>query len=146
MKTFWIAVCIILCIAALGVGLITFTCEDKWCQVFPWQQTENPPAVDDSAPPTPSEIMLDGEYTCLPVKNPDEPHTLECALGIKTDSGDYYALDTSSLQFGNAGADTPTGSKIQVTGLVVPIEAISSDQWQKYNIRGIMRVNTFTVK
>lgn len=145
MKIFWVGVAIVLAVVVIGAGLITWTCQDQWCSVFPWQQTENPPAGDQT-PQAPSGIMLDGEYTCLPVKNPDEPHTLECALGIKTDGGDYYALDTSSLRFGNAGAETPTGSKIQVTGLVVPIEAISSDQWQKYNIRGIMRVNTFTVK
>ena len=82
---------------------------------------------------------LTGEYVCLPHRNTKGPITLECALGIKTGGGVHYALDTSSIGFEEIGS-IPTGSKIRITGNIVSIEEISSDQWKKYDIKGIMKV------
>jgi hypothetical protein len=90
----------------------------------------------------PTNVTLQGEYVCLPKKG-DGPHTLECAFGIKADDGNHYSL---SMNPGIAGANVPTGSHIKVTGLLVPIEQISTDMWRSYDIRGIISVETFEVK
>lgn len=45
-----------------------------------------------------SSISIEGETVCLLHKDMDGPHTLECAIGLKTDDGTYYGLgggDTS---------------------------------------------------
>lgn len=39
-----------------------------------------------------SRLSVKGELVCLPHKDADGPHTLECAYGFKADSGMYYAL------------------------------------------------------
>jgi hypothetical protein len=81
---------------------------------------------------------LTGTYLCLPHSDTSGPQTLECALGLQIDAGDYYALDF------NASPTTPatlaTGSKITVTGIVTPVEMLSSDHWRKYPIKGIFSV------
>ena len=91
----------------------------------------------------PSNATLQGEYVCLPKKG-DGPHTLECAFGLKADDGNYYSL---SMNRGIPDIyNIPTGSRIKVTGLVVPIEMVSTDIWRSYDIRGIISVETFEVK
>lgn len=41
---------------------------------------------------TSSSVKLKGEMVCLPHKDNDGPHTLECAYGFKAEDGTYYAL------------------------------------------------------
>lgn len=79
---------------------------------------------------------LEGEYTCLPPKDKEGMHTLECAFGLMTDNGLYYAIDMSGIQT-FAAIDIATGSRVRVTGILVPVEALSSIQ--KYDIKGIIR-------
>jgi hypothetical protein len=57
---------------------------------------------------------------------------------MRFDDGTYYALDMSGVSGDFQGY---TG-RISVSGAVVPIEAISSDVWQKYDIKGIMKVTS----
>jgi hypothetical protein len=147
MKAIKIIIAIVVVMLALMVGAITFGCQDDWCYIFPWQKT---PTERIQYPPEehsePYQATFEGEYLCLPHKNSNDPHTLECALGIKTNEGYYYALSMGDLLDTDAPTKTSMGTKISVTGLVVPIAAISSDQWQKYDIQGIMQVKTFTEK
>ncbi len=76
-----------------------------------------------------------GFWECLPVKNPNQPHTLECAFGIAVDKSDgHYAVNTSLMS--TYPVDFPTGTKVKVTGVVTPVEALSSIQ--KYDIDGII--------
>ncbi len=82
---------------------------------------------------------VDGTFSCLPHKDTSGPVTLECAYGIKTEIGRHYALDTSLLSQ-TAMATLESGSKVQVTGTMVPVEALSSNQWAKYDIIGIIQV------
>lgn len=91
--------------------------------------------------PVSATTTLQGTFTCLPHKNTDGPQTLECAFGLKTDAGVHYALDFSGSP--TSAFDLPMDRPYRVTGLLVPIEAISSDQWSKYDIRGIMRVSSY---
>lgn len=91
----------------------------------------------------PKSVTLLGVFTCLPHKDTRGPTTLECAFGIKTDNGAHYALDLSLIPMAEADSLT-TGGRLSVTGVVVPVEALSSDHWWKYDIKGIMRVESAT--
>ncbi len=86
----------------------------------------------------PAPITFTGEYLCLPHKDTTGPQTMECAFGLKTDTGTYYSLDFSRASF---SVDAfKTGDRLSVTGTVTPVEALSSDHWQKYPIVGILSV------
>ena len=96
--------------------------------------------VTTDASPTP--ITLSGTYTCLPKVNTGAPVTLECALGLKTESG-YYARDLAGIP----SVDYPalTGNEhITVEGALVPIEMVSADRWQTYDVVGIIAVDKIT--
>lgn len=80
---------------------------------------------------------LEGEVTCLPHVG-DGPHTMECAYGLKTDAGEYYALDLALM---SQQATMPeTGERISANGTVTPVEMLSSDHWRTYDIEGIFSV------
>jgi hypothetical protein len=84
-----------------------------------------------------TQTSFTGEFVCLPHKNTDGPQTMECAFGLKADDGNYFALDFgTSTELMNQPMNTP----ITVKGQLTPIEAISSNLGQIYNIRGIIRV------
>lgn len=81
---------------------------------------------------------LAGEYLCLPHVDQTSPQTEECALGLKTDDGKYYALD-----FNLASQTMPqftSGDRMEANGVITPIEMISTNMWQKYPIVGIFSV------
>jgi hypothetical protein len=86
---------------------------------------------------------LSGTQTCLPHKNTAGPQTLECAIGMKTDSGEYYALDFSMMSQGPV--DVSNGERFTATGLITPIENLSSDFYQKYDVEGIFSVTDSVV-
>ena len=88
---------------------------------------------------------LSGEYVCLPHKDTRGPQTLECAFGIKTEAGEYYAVDFNLMSQENLGLEV--GDKFSANGLITPIEMLSTDHWKVYDIEGIFSVtdsiNTF---
>lgn len=92
--------------------------------------------------PTPSdapqEISLRGEFVCLPYKDTTSPQTTDCTLGVRTDNNVYYAIDATGEGARNMLLGLQTGLKIQIDGVLVPIEQISSSEWQKYDIGGIV--------
>lgn len=88
------------------------------------------------------EQTIMGTTTCLPHHDTTGPTTMECAFGLKAESGEYYALDTQDLAAVSVAAAQTTESPVIVTGDVTPIEALSTDQWQKYNIVGVIRVSS----
>jgi heat shock protein HslJ len=83
---------------------------------------------------------LSGEYVCLPHKNTGGPQTLECAFGLKTDVGEYYALDFNLMSQSPVPPNIPMNTRITASGVVTPIEMLSTDMWQKYPIEGIFSV------
>ncbi len=89
----------------------------------------------------PVEITLEGEYVCLPHRDQSVPVTLECAFGMRADDGSYYALDAGAIP-SSVMQVLPIGQRVRVSGLLVPIEQISTNTWQKYDIEGIMKVKT----
>jgi hypothetical protein len=90
---------------------------------------------------TQGEINLEGVTTCLPHKDTTGPQTLECAFGLQTDSGANYALDLSAFSPDSMSAISTTNNRIRVSGIFVPVEVLSSMEWHKYDIEGIIRVN-----
>lgn len=97
------------------------------------------PGTESRITPVPEpwgDMTLTGEYTCLPHRDTSGPVTLECAFGIKSDNGFFYALDSSPAESGTI----QTGQRISVEGNLVPIEAISSNIGRIYNIKGVMQV------
>ncbi len=93
--------------------------------------------VPNDIPPL---TMFTGTTVCLPHRDTDGPQTMECAFGLHTDDGKYYALDLNLELSGNV----ETTKRVTVEGLFIPIEAISTDMWQKYDVEGIMQVVTLT--
>lgn len=81
---------------------------------------------------------LTGVQVCLPHKNTDGPTTLECAIGMKTDAGEHYALDFSLMS--QIPPSIQDGDRFEASGMVTPIEMLSTDQWQKYDVEGIFSV------
>lgn len=81
-----------------------------------------------------------GQATCLPHKNTDGPQTMECAFGLETDDGVFYALDLAALESLGKSTNLPMEGKISVEGTFVPVENLSSEQWSRYAIEGIIRV------
>ncbi len=80
----------------------------------------------------PYRAELSGEYVCL---NEDEE---ECMKGLQIDDGSRYGIDFMLM------SQTPPvltiGDRISAKGVVVPIERLSADVWQQYNIEGIFSV------
>ncbi len=88
--------------------------------------------------PVAYQATLTGEYVCLPHTDTSGPQTLECALGLKTDAGEYYALDFNLMP--TAMAELATGDRISANGTITPVALLSSDHWQQYPIEGIFSV------
>ncbi|MCF7831899.1 MAG: hypothetical protein K9M36_03380 [Candidatus Pacebacteria bacterium] len=81
---------------------------------------------------------LTGVQVCLSHKDTSGPQTMECAIGIETDTGEYYALDLNLMS--QVMTEISQGERFTATGVVTPIEYLSTDHWQKYNVQGIFSV------
>lgn len=86
----------------------------------------------------PYRATLTGIQTCLPHRDTTGPQTLECAIGMLTDAGEYYVLDFTLMS--QIPPNISDGKKFTASGLVTPIERLSTDQWQKYAVEGIFSV------
>ena len=80
-----------------------------------------------------------GNFSCLPLKEmPGEPE--DCTLGLRSRSGEYYALDVSRIQ--DANIDLKAEDTIAVTGFVLPESSVAGTKWDRYNVTGVIKVNT----
>ena len=92
----------------------------------------------------PQRKTVEGVTECLPHRNTSGPQTLECAFGIKETGTNYhYAVNLNLLA---QQYSFETGVNISVEGVFVPIEQISTNMWQKYNIVGIISVTSLQKK
>jgi hypothetical protein len=83
----------------------------------------------------PQRRTIIGYWECLPHRDRTGPQTMECAFGIAVDQSDgHYAVNTSLMS--TYPVDFPTGTRVRVTGIVTPVEQLSSIQ--KYDIDGII--------
>lgn len=85
----------------------------------------------------PYRAALSGEYVCLP-KVGDGPHTMDCAFGVRLDSGEYYAVDFALMS--QEHREIEVGERFSANGLITPIERLSTDNWRQYDIKGIFSV------
>lgn len=99
---------------------------------------EKPPVVVPPLDPTPYNVTLTGTYVCLPHLDTTGPQTEECAFGIQAESGEFYAVNFG--QSATAMEQFQSGSRVTAEGFVVIKEALSTDQWAKYNMKGIFTV------
>ncbi len=94
------------------------------------------PGGTNTQPPARATIV--GTITCLPHRDTSGPVTLECALGVREDSsGAHYSVDTR-LMASMIWTELPTGARVRIDGVLTPIEYLSSDHWQIYDIVGII--------
>lgn len=94
--------------------------------------------MNKQADPTPQNVTLTGTYTCLPHMNTEGPQTEECAFGMKTPEGDYYATN-----FGASAAameQFEAGATITAEGFVVQKDALTDSMWDKYNMKGLFTI------
>jgi hypothetical protein len=70
--------------------------------------------ADTGTPKDGATITVAGEYVCLPHKDTTGPQTQECAFGLKTDGGVYYALQFEDPA--TALGSIVTGDRLKVTG------------------------------
>jgi hypothetical protein len=93
-------------------------------------QSEPKTQVSDNKVKEPQDTTLLGEYTCLPHRGvkPGEPTTQECAIGIKTADGRYYALNMAA--FSQPMGYLHPGDKIRISGLLSDIR--QGDEMYKY--------------
>ena len=79
-------------------------------------------------------VSIAGSLGCLPHKG-SGPQTLECAYGLKTDDGAWYAL---SLPDGNLYEYT-SKERLMITGTLTP-----ADTDETYDIVGTIAVDTIS--
>jgi len=92
--------------------------------------------------PVPNEgsITVSGSFACLPFQDNVEQNG-ECTLGVK-ENGNYYAIDISTISL--AVTDLKADDKIVVSGNFVPLEQITTEEWKKYKIAGLINVESLT--
>lgn len=104
---------------------------------------QNPAEIDQLITtlklPEPAKVRktqtIQGKYTCIPPKA-NTKATESCIEGVQVSSTTYYALDLAPLE---NPVMLMTGDQIKVEGEVVPVETLSSDRWQNYPVKGILR-------
>jgi hypothetical protein len=80
-------------------------------------------------------ITVTGKMICLPHKNTSGPQTMECAMGMSSDSGKNYALSDPNWKF---LIGVGTEQKITVTGILKPP---AND---KYDTVGTIEISNLT--
>lgn len=100
------------------------------------------PASTSTTPVMPVRKTLSGTVECIQPLDPSQPHTMECRYGLHTSENEYYALDfTLSSQ---PAPELEVGTELTASGVVTPIEMLSTDRWQGYRVNGIFSVTDVT--
>jgi hypothetical protein len=124
---------VVLLVAVVGLGVYMNFVPPP--MVEPRVVGEETPATSSPAQPPQNQTIV-GYWECLPHKNTTGPQTMECAFGIAVDQSDgHFGIDTSLMS--TYPVDFPTGTRVRVTGVVTPVNQLSSVQ--KYDIDGIIR-------
>lgn len=111
-------------IALLVIGGIVYTMDSS--------KTPKQAVIPDALP---KNVRLSGTYICLPHQRSAEVHTQECAFGLLTDDGKYYAVNFG--QSADQAALFNSGAHVVADGFIVSKEALNSDHWKDYTMEGI---------
>lgn len=106
----------------LGVGIVLYFL------------TQKDDAFTESTPP--ERATLSGEYGCLPRAEPMSGD--DCVPSLETTEGTYYALDFGLMS--RAEPEIKPGDRVTASGVVTPIENLSTDYWQQFDVAGIFSV------
>ena len=85
-----------------------------------------------------SMTTITGNFNCLPIVAEIEEEG--CVLGVRSGDGSYYALDISRIQ--DANTDLKVDDTIAVTGVLLPETEVAGSEWEIFDVRGIIKVNT----
>ena len=99
------------------------------------------PVYEDINPPS-QQVTLSGTYECLPHLDSEGPQTEECTFGFVTDDGVHYAVNFGASP--DAMQQFQSGAHVTAEGFIVPREALSTDEWQKYNMKGMFTITFAT--
>lgn len=83
-------------------------------------------------------VTLSGTYVCLPFIDTKMPTSEECVFGLQTDDGVYYMVNFG--QSAQAKGQFDRRARITAEGFVTPKDALSTDQWVPYNMKGIFTI------
>lgn len=124
---------------AATIAILVLAAAGAWAYVnhdAPAQQS----LIVETGPASPDDVSVSGTAICLPHRD-EHKRLLECAFGLRTEDGSNYAVDVTSINLGVL-QDMESAERIAVAGTFVPLEAVASDQWLKYDIKGIIRAET----
>ena len=105
-------------------------CEAMTCGCEPYILVDSIKTIETNS--TVNQKTVEGEIVCLPHRNKSGGQTLECAIGLLGEDGNYYSLEIPDQQDLISGIEG-TGKKIIVTGIFKP------DPSNKYDIIGTLR-------
>jgi len=86
----------------------------------------------------PERVQIGGTYVCLPFRFEYEQTNTDCAAGIYTDTGMYYAVDFGLLSEGMP--QLVEGDQFSAEGIVTPVSALGTDYWNRYEVAGIFSI------
>ena len=84
-------------------------------------------------------VTVEGTALCLPHRDTSATQTTECAIGIKTKDGQYYALKDSDPEYKNI-SKISTSKKIKVEG------TFKKQANQVYPITGFIEITTIDIE
>ncbi len=93
-------------------------------------------AIKGAYSTVPQRVTLAGFWECVPIKR-GYPQTEECVRGIALDQSDGHVI-VNTMLMSQMPAEYDPGTKVRVQGVLVPASQLSTDQWQKYDIDGIL--------
>jgi hypothetical protein len=93
----------------------------------------------DDAPVEPYRATLSGEYVCLPyAEGVSATAEEDCEPGIQTEAGEYYAVNFYLMS--QTHAPLEVGQQFSASGVITPIERLSTDHWEAHTVDGIFSV------
>lgn len=89
-------------------------------------------------------INITGSYVCLPYLVKKVRSSVDCAYGIKTNDGIYYAVNYAT----KAGYMDQfiEGQNIEAVGYVTPKDKLVPNRWTDFEMTGLFTVTEPTIK
>lgn len=91
----------------------------------------------DEAVNTPEMVTMTGTYVCLPLAS-GAAATADCAFGIRTDGGEYYAVNFGARA--GSMADFRDGVRITAKGTIILTKDLNPNNWEKFTSKGLFTI------